>query len=80
MNMKFSKDGMAEKWIINTEAIDNNIQNIFDFVHVGEYHGPFCGLVGGKSNSFEFSDYSRVFPNITEDDIVIVKDAGHWVH
>ena len=37
-------------------------------------------LVGGKSVHFEFHQYQKVFPNIKRENIVVVEDAGHWVH
>ena len=37
-------------------------------------------VVGGKSNQYPFEKYQKVFPQITKDKVVIVPDAGHWVH
>ena len=41
-------------------------------------------MVGEKSFQFEIENhvkfYLDTFPHITEEDIVVVKEAGHWLH
>lgn len=37
-------------------------------------------IVGGKSNQYDFERYQKVFPKITKEKVVVVPDAGHWVH
>jgi pimeloyl-ACP methyl ester carboxylesterase len=37
-------------------------------------------IIGGKSHQFPFEKYQKVFPNIRRENVVVVPDAGHWVH
>lgn len=72
------------KWKINLEAIANCSEHLFDFEKYGEYKGPCLMLVGRNSTQFEIENhtsfYSNVFPNIIQDSIQIIENAGHWLH
>jgi pimeloyl-ACP methyl ester carboxylesterase len=37
-------------------------------------------IVGGKSLQYDISKYKKVFPEMPEQNVVVVPDAGHWVH
>lgn len=37
-------------------------------------------ILGGKSGRYQFSNFTKVFPNIKEENVVTVEGAGHWVH
>ena len=72
-------------WKINLEAIGHCREDLYAFEKYGEYdNGPVLMLVGERSFQFEIENnikyYNQVFPHICSDDIVIVKDAGHWLH
>jgi hypothetical protein len=72
-------------WKINLPAIGNAHEDLFGFEKYGEYdHGHIMMLVGEKSFQFEIENhrkfYVEIFPNIKQEDILIIKDAGHWLH
>jgi pimeloyl-ACP methyl ester carboxylesterase len=64
-------------------AIRNNIENIIGFEKSTEsedFDGRVNVILGEKSHIFPLDVYRSIFPNITQDDFKIVKEAGHWVH
>lgn len=69
-------------WRINIKAIKENLEKIISFEsEPGKvYKGPLKVLIGEKSHHFPIDVYKELFPNITENDIVIIQGAGHWVH
>ena len=72
-------------WKINLEAIGSSREDLYGFEKYGEYdEGPVLMLVGERSFQFEIENdvkyYKNVFPHISQEDIVVVKDAGHWLH
>lgn len=72
-------------WKINLAAIGACREDLYGFEKYGEYdEGPVMMLVGERSFQYEIENdvkyYSNVFPNIGPEDIVVVKDAGHWLH
>ncbi|TNV85972.1 hypothetical protein FGO68_gene4011 [Halteria grandinella] len=68
------------KWLVNVEALKREFINIPYFDEELRYQGPCLQIVGGKSRIYQFEQYKKVFTNISEDDVKIVADAGHWVH
>ena len=79
------KSQKEAKWNINLSAIGQAHEDLFGFEKYGEYdQGPVLMLVGEKSFQFEIENnrkyYIDTFPHIKQEDIVIFKDAGHWLH
>jgi esterase len=68
------------KWLVNVEVLLRDFKNIPFFDETHRYHGPALMIVGGRSKIYDFDKYQKVFPKITQKDIQIVADAGHWVH
>jgi hypothetical protein len=79
------KSQKQAQWKINLEAIGNCREDLYGFEKYGEFDmGPVLMMVGEKSFQFEIENdvkfYNNVFPHISSDDIIIVKEAGHWLH
>lgn len=68
------------KWLVNVEALMREFGNIPFFDETLRYEGPCLQIVGGRSRIYPFEKYKKVFTKITEEDVVVVPDAGHWVH
>ena len=72
-----SNDSDIIKWRINIEAIKNNYPNIINFENAGrEYRGLIKILIGEKSHYFPIDVFRKIFPDIYQEDIVIVNGAG----
>lgn len=37
-------------------------------------------LEGEKSIRIGKEPYQKIFPNLKDEEFVVVKDAGHWIH
>ena len=68
------------KWCTNIKALRNNIEKIIGFEEYGTCQKPFLSIYGELSRKFPLETYQKVFPNCKAEDIVGIKDAGHWVH
>jgi pimeloyl-ACP methyl ester carboxylesterase len=77
-----SPDSDKVKWRSNITSIKNNAENILGYEsdHGKVYTEKILVLVGEKSHHFPIDVFKQIFPKISEDDIVVVKGAGHWVH
>lgn len=79
-NMEFNEKDLVSKWKSNMDTLANSSNNVFGWEYCGEYKGPFLALVAGKKRSFHLVDFEKSFPNATEEDIVAIDGAGHFVH
>jgi pimeloyl-ACP methyl ester carboxylesterase len=82
-NLVYKSDGTDHvEWKCNIKAIKENIDKIigFESPHGLTYEKPMKVLVGEKSYIFKPEVYKTLFPKIKQDDIVVIKGAGHWVH
>lgn len=61
-------------------AIAQNLREIMDFSIDHPYTGPLLLLNGEKSYKFEREVYLKQFPELKEEEVVMVEGAGHWVH
>ena len=84
-NLKRNKEDKLE-WLVNIDALYKNFQEVpyFDESLINESKTIYQ-LVGENSeninsNTYSMDQYKKVFPNIQEENVVVVKDAGHWVH
>ncbi len=68
------------QWLVNVEALMREFRNIPYFDESLRFHGSTLQIVGGRSKIYEYESYQKIFPNIQKEDVVIVEDAGHWVH
>jgi pimeloyl-ACP methyl ester carboxylesterase len=82
-----NNDSDIVTWRVNLDAIKKNYNNIIKWENRGTpYKGPLKILIGEKSHIFPISVFKPVFPDIVDEDIVIIKDAGnfinlgHWLH
>jgi len=67
-------------WTCNIEGIYNNLNNVFGYEIFGQYPGSDVQLIlGGNSYKFDKNTFTTVFPNLKDENIVIVPGAGHWV-
>ena len=65
-------------WKSNMPVLLDSAENIYDYIKAGSYRGPIRAILAGNSK-WTTEDYSSSFPQITEDDIVYIDGAGHWV-
>ena len=79
-NLKRNKDDKLE-WLVNIDSLYKNFQEVpyFDESLTNDTKSVYH-IVGEQSKIYEIDQYKKVFPNQLEDNVVIVKDAGHWVH
>lgn len=78
-NMKRVADKV--EWLANIEAIHRNFHEIPFFDETLRYHGAnVLQLYGEKSLHYGVDTYKKVFPNIDEQNIIMVEGAGHWIH
>ena len=68
------------EWAINLQALRDQFSNVPYFDESLRYYGPSYNIVGGRSRIYELDQYTKVFPNQTQAEVVTVDDAGHWVH
>jgi pimeloyl-ACP methyl ester carboxylesterase len=69
------------RWLVNIETIIEQFQQVPFFNEGLRYNKKHAyHLVGGNSNQYAFEQYRKVFPKISDENVVLVKDAGHWVH
>jgi hypothetical protein len=72
-----NNDSDVVTWRINIDAIKKNYPNIVNFENGGgEYNGLIKILIGEKSHNFPIDVYRNIFPDIYQEDIVIVNGAG----
>lgn len=67
-------------WKPNPKYLIDNLESMYYFEHIGEFYGPAKMLVGGISNRWTHEHFTDCFPNIKKEDVIAVKEAGHWVH
>lgn len=81
MNIIYDGDSNnTVKWCTNLKALRDNLENIIGFPDLKECNKPFMCLYGENSRKFGLEEYRKLFPNCKEEDIVEIKDAGHWLH
>ncbi len=71
------------KWQCNMPFLFANISTIFGFVPVaGQFDKPDRTLVimGEKSHVYGPETYRTIFPRISQENMEVVRGAGHWVH
>lgn len=68
-------------WTCNLEGIYANLGHIFDYESYGQYHGSDVLLIlGGNSYKYDPQTFKAIFPELKEENVIVVKGAGHWVH
>ena len=77
-----SPDSDKVQWRCNLKSIRANIEKIIGFEIESEkkYRGPLSIILGEKSHIFPLDVYRSLYPDVTEENVSIVKGAGHWVH
>jgi len=78
-NLAGKEDEMT-KWKVNMSTILNNEENLLGFTKYGEYRGPVLLIFGHKSFGGIRQSYTPLFPDLQEEDLVDIEDAGHFVH
>jgi len=68
-------------WSCSMAAIMANLKRIFGFEILGLYRGTdVLILMGEKSAIYDIKTYQPIFPNIKNENVKIIAEAGHWVH
>ncbi len=62
------------------EVIGRELRDIMGFKIEKPYTGNLMLLLGEKSYKFDRKAYEEQFPELKDEDIVVVEGAGHWVH
>ncbi|CDW72916.1 UNKNOWN [Stylonychia lemnae] len=69
---------------LNLKAFDKNKSNLYGYEAYGQFRGPCLMINGRQSFQYEIENdvkfYQHVFPEIKQQDIIILENAGHWVH
>lgn len=82
-NMVKNQQEAGFRWRINLDAIRNNYDAIRSFpteLLQSRYHGQSLFIAGSRSEYFH-PDYPQIISTMfPEARIVVVEDAGHWVH
>jgi hypothetical protein len=74
-------DSDIVKWRVNIKAIKDNYDKIVGFENGGSvYTNSIRVILGEKSHYHPAAIFQKVFPRITNSDIVKIIGAGHWVH
>ena len=69
------------EWNVNIDALYDNFHQVPSFDESLRYNGKHIyHLVGERSIQYDFELYQKIFPNITKEQVVVVEEAGHWVH
>ena len=83
MDMHPSGENLPVKWLVNIETLHLQFHNIPFFddenLYLDRPNSSFH-IVGGRSLIYPHSAYQKVFPQTTEEQVVVVPEAGHWVH
>jgi hypothetical protein len=76
-----NSDSDLVKWRVNIKAIKENYDKIVGFENGGTvYTNQIKVLLGEKSHYHPAATFKHIFPNITDEDVVKIIGAGHWVH
>jgi pimeloyl-ACP methyl ester carboxylesterase len=77
----FWKEKDLLSWRINLEAIDLNLESLYDGVFNSTiFNKPALFIRGGKSDYVSEEDIPNIKKNFTNADIVTIQDGTHWVH
>lgn len=90
-NLRRNKEKAGFTWKINLKSISDNLQNISGWTDdinphrklssdLAPYLGPSQFLIGEKSNYVQKSDEEKISRLFPYSKIIMVKDAGHWLH
>jgi len=63
-------------WRVNLESIKNNYFEVIGYENNGVYKGDMVVIQGEKSHNWDLEIFKKNFPNIIQDDIKIVENAG----
>lgn len=67
-------------WDLNIDAIYKNLDNLFGFEECGQYPGQDVKLIlGGNSYKYDKKVYTKIFPNLLDENVAIIPGAGHRV-
>lgn len=81
IKMNLDRNSEVVKWAANIDSIYSNFNHVRSFNEDLRYpEDTAYHIVGGKSIIYELSQYQKVFPLISEENIDIIEGAGHWVH
>ncbi len=79
-NLHRKKDGTFE-WLINIEAIENNLDQMFDGIQtLTQYKRPTLFIRGGNSDYILPEDFESIRFNFPNAEIVTIEGTSHWVH
>ena len=68
-------------WRINLEAIDLNLESLYDGVFNSTiFNKPALFIRGGKSDYIIEEDIPNIKKNFGNADIVTIREGTHWVH
>lgn len=79
-NFKEDDNSKQAVFVSNPKYILDNIETMYYFEPIGQYTGPAKMLVGGRSGRWKLEHYTECFPNLTQEDLVVVPNTGHWIH
>jgi pimeloyl-ACP methyl ester carboxylesterase len=79
-NLRRKKDGSFE-WLINLEAIENSLDEMFDGINtLKTYEKPSLFIKGGNSDYILPEDFPKIRENFPNAEIITIEGTSHWVH
>jgi esterase len=83
-NLQMNPEKIVTGWQINLKVILDHFPLLVSEEFKGEYYGPVRVIAGERSDYVSKESiplFKKIFPNFSEEkDLVIIKDAGHWLH
>ena len=68
-------------WRLNLEAINRNIDKIFEGISsTNLFTKPALFIRGGNSDYVRYEDFDRIYRNFPRADIKTIEGASHWLH
>lgn len=76
-----TREGDSFKWKHNLSVIEKSIENIGKGLEGNEvFEGKTLFIGGAKSDYITKEDHDKIKTHFPSAEIVMIKDAGHWVH
>jgi len=77
--MEDDKETKTVRWRSNVKVLLEKEDYVVNHATMGEYGGPVLILLGEKSPKDDLESYQKLFPNISKEDIKVIKNAGHYM-
>lgn len=73
-------EGSTWRWRLNLEALHAGLKDILEFPFSGIYPRPTLFIGGARSHYLLPEYHAAIHERFTQNRMVLLKDAGHWLH